>query len=72
VGAGWTTTYTSEFNLDAQTQLATTPQDRYGASFQAGVEFATIKGMTCYIAFDGAVLTDKQRYGGQMGLLVPF
>jgi len=28
--------------------------------------------MTCYIAFDGAVLTDKQRYGGQMGLLVPF
>jgi outer membrane autotransporter protein len=72
VGAGWTTTYTSEFNLDAETQLTTTPQDRYGASFQAGVEFATIKGMTCYIAFDGAVLTDKQRYGGQMGILVPF
>jgi hypothetical protein len=34
--------------------------------------FATIKGMTCYIAFDGAVLTDKQRYGGQMGILVAF
>ena len=72
VGSGWNTTYTSEFNLDAATQLTTTPQDRYGASFQAGVEFATIKGMTCYIAFDGAVLTDKQRYGGQVGVLVPF
>ena len=72
VGDGWTPTYTSDFNLGEPTQVASSPEDRYGASFQAGIEFATVKGVTAYIAFDGAALTDKQRYGGQVGLLVPF
>jgi hypothetical protein len=41
-------------------------------SFQAGLEFARISGATAYIAFDGAVLTGKQRFGGQVGVMVPF
>ena len=72
VGAGWTPTYTSDFNLGEPTKMASSPEDRYGANFQAGIQFATIKGVTAYIAFDGAAMTDKQRYGGQVGLLVPF
>ena len=72
VGAGWAPTYTSDFNLGVDTQLDTGPPDRYGVSFQAGVEFARIDGMTAYVAFDGAVLTGKQRFGGQIGVLVPF
>ena len=72
VGAGWAPVYTSEFNLNEATQLATGPEDRYGVSFQAGLEFARISGATAYIAFDGAVLTGKQRFGGQVGVMVPF
>ncbi len=72
VGSGWTPTYTSDFNLGEPTKMASSPEDRYGANFQAGIQFATIKGVTAYIAFDGAAMTDKQRYGGQVGLLVPF
>lgn len=72
VGAGWAPVYTSEFNLNESTQLATGPEDRYGVSFQAGLEFARISGATAYIAFDGAVLTGKQRFGGQVGVMVPF
>ena len=72
VGAGWAPVYTSDFNLGAPTQLDQGPEDRYGVSFQAGLELARIDGVTAYIAFDGAVLTGKQRYGGQIGVLVPF
>ncbi|MEI6475965.1 MAG: autotransporter outer membrane beta-barrel domain-containing protein, partial [Planctomycetota bacterium] len=72
VGDGWAPTYTSDFNLGEPTKMSTSPEDRYGASFQAGIQFATVKGVTAYIAFDGAAMTDKQRYGGQVGLLVPF
>ena len=72
VGAGWAPVYTSEFNLGAPTQLDQGPEGRYGVSFQAGLELARINGATAYIAFDGAVLTGKQRYGGQIGVLVPF
>jgi len=72
VGAGWAPVYTSEFNLNDPAQLATGPDDRYGVSFQAGLEFARISGATAYIAFDGAVLTGKQRFGGQVGVMVPF
>lgn len=72
VGAGWAPVYTSEFNLGAATQLDSGPEDRYGVSFQAGFEFARISGATAYIAFDGAVLSGKQRFGGQVGVMVPF
>ena len=72
VGAGWAPTYTSDFNLGVPTQLDEGPEDRYGVSFQAGLEIARLNGATAYIAFDGAVLTGKQRYGGQIGVLVPF
>lgn len=72
VGDGWAPAWTSDFQLGEQQRLATAPIDRYGVSFQAGVEIATIKGMTAFIAFDGAVITGKQRFGGQVGVLVPF
>lgn len=72
VGAGWAPVYTSEFNLGADTQVDTTPPDRYGITVQAGLELARINGVTAYIAFDGAWVTDKQRYGGQIGVVVPF
>ena len=72
VGDGWAPVYTSDFNLDEATQVATAPMDRYGVNVQLGVELASIKGMTAFIAFDGAWLTGKQRYGGQIGVFVPF
>jgi len=72
VGAGWAPTYTSDFALGEQQQLLSGPPDRYGVSFQAGLELAKVNGVTAYAAFDGAVLTGKQRFGGQVGVLVPF
>jgi autotransporter-associated beta strand protein len=72
VGDGWAPAWTSDFQLGEQQRLATAPMDRYGVSFQAGVEIATIKGMTAFVAFDGAVVTGKQRFGGQFGVVVPF
>ena len=72
VGAGWAPTYTSDFDLGEQRQLQSGPPDRYGVSFQAGLELAKVNGVTAYAAFDGAVLTGKQRFGGQVGVLVPF
>lgn len=68
----WAPTYTSDFNLGRPIQLQDGPPDRYGVQFQAGLEFATPSGLTAYIAFDGAVLTGKQRYGGQVGFLLRF
>jgi outer membrane autotransporter protein len=72
VGAGWAPVYTSDFNLDVPTQVDTAPLDRYGVNVQLGIELASIKGMTAFVAFDGAWLTGKQRYGGQIGVFVPF
>jgi outer membrane autotransporter protein len=72
VGDGWAPVYTSDFNLNEATQVATAPIDRYGVNVQLGIELASIKGMTAFIAFDGAWLTGKQRYGGQVGVFVPF
>jgi outer membrane autotransporter protein len=72
VGAGWAPTYTSDFNLGVPTQYDEGPIDRYGATVQAGLEFAMGSRATAYIAFDGAWLTGKQRYGGQVGIFVPF
>jgi outer membrane autotransporter protein len=68
----WAPVYTSEFNLNQPTQVSGDPEDRYGGTLQAGIEFARFDGMTAYIAFDGAWLTGKQRYGGQIGVFVPF
>jgi outer membrane autotransporter protein len=72
VGDGWAPVYTSDFNLNEATQVATAPMDRYGVNVQLGLELASIKGVTAFIAFDGAWLTGKQRYGGQIGVFVPF
>ena len=69
---GWAPTYTSAFNLGQTTSTLSGPPDRYGGNIQAGLEFATVKGVNAYIAFDGAVMTDKQRFGGQIGVFVPF
>ena len=60
------------WDLGAPTQNTSGPPDRYGGNVQAGIEFATVKGVTAYIAVDGAVMTDKQRFGGQVGVFVPF
>jgi autotransporter-associated beta strand protein len=72
VGGGWAPVYTSDFNLGEATQAGDGPPDRYGVTFQAGIELARITGVTLYAAFDGAVLTGKQRFGGQFGVVVPF
>ena len=72
VGDGWAPVYTSDFNLGEATQAGDGPPDRYGVTFQAGIELARITGVTLYAAFDGAVLTGKQRFGGQFGVVVPF
>jgi hypothetical protein len=68
----WAPQWTSDFELGETQQLGTAPLDRYGVNVQAGLEFASYKGITAYAAFDGAWLTDKQRYGGQIGVQVPF
>jgi outer membrane autotransporter protein len=68
----WAPQWTSDFELGQTQQLGTAPIDRYGVNVQAGLEFASYKGITAYAAFDGAWLTDKQRYGGQIGVQVPF
>jgi hypothetical protein len=68
----WAPTYTSDFNLGRPIQLQHEPPDRYGVEFQAGLEFAAPSGLTAFIAFDGAVFSGKQRFGGQVGLLFRF
>jgi outer membrane autotransporter protein len=72
MGDGWAPVYTSDFNLGESMQFAGDPEDRYGGNIQVGLEFARFDGMTAFIAFDGAWLTGKQRYGGQIGVFVPF
>ena len=46
--------------------------DQYGASFQAGVEFAAARGWTAYISFNGMAMTDTTVYGGQIGMNIAF
>jgi hypothetical protein len=48
------------------------PETRYGASFEAGVEFASYKGITAYCSFNGMQFENEQQYGGQIGVIVPF
>lgn len=72
MGDGWAPTWTSDFQLGDPQQLGTPAPDRYGVSLQLGIEFAMVEGITAFCAFDGAFVTGKQRYGGQVGIVIPF
>jgi hypothetical protein len=68
----WDVTATNAYSATPGYSVYGSPETRYGASFEAGVEFASYKGVTAYCSFNGMQLDNEQQYGGQIGVIVPF
>ncbi len=68
----WDVTATNAYSATPGYSVYGSPETRYGASFEAGVEFASYKGITAYCSFNGMQLDNEQQYGGQIGVIVPF
>jgi outer membrane autotransporter protein len=68
----WSTTATNAFDAGNVFTFEEGPNDRYGATFEAGIEWANLQGMTVYASFNGMAAGGKERFGGQVGVIVPF
>ena len=68
----WDVTATNAYSATPGYTVYGSPETRYGASFEAGVEFASYKGITAYCSFNGMQFENEQQYGGQIGVVVPF
>lgn len=68
----WSETATNGFSGAQVFTFGEGANDQYGASFQAGLEFATTLGWTAYVSFNGMAMTDTTVYGGQLGINVVF
>jgi outer membrane autotransporter protein len=68
----WDVTATNAYSATPGYSVYGSPETRYGASFEAGVEFASYKGITAYCSFNGMQFENEQQYGGQIGVIVPF
>jgi hypothetical protein len=68
----WDVTATNAYSATPGYTVYGSPETRYGASFEAGVEFASYKGITAYCSFNGMQFENEQQYGGQIGVIVPF
>ncbi|MFM9145904.1 MAG: autotransporter outer membrane beta-barrel domain-containing protein, partial [Phycisphaerales bacterium] len=68
----WSTTATNVFDAGNTFTFEEGPNDRYGATVEAGIEWANIQGMTVYTSFNALAAGGKERFGGQVGVFVPF
>ena len=68
----WDVTATNAYSATPGYSVYGSPETRYGVSFEAGVEFASYKGVTAYCSFNGMQFENEQQYGGQIGVIVPF
>lgn len=68
----WDVTATNAYSATPGYSVYGSPDTRYGVSFEAGVEFASYKGVTAYCSFNGLQFENEQQYGGQIGVIVPF
>ena len=68
----WDITATNAYSATPGYSVYGSPETRYGVSFEAGVEFASYKGVTAYCSFNGMQFENEQQYGGQIGVIVPF
>jgi hypothetical protein len=68
----WDATATNAYSATPGYTVYGSPETRVGATFEAGIEFASYKGITAYGSFNGQVLDSEQQYGGQVGLNIPF
>jgi hypothetical protein len=68
----WDVTATNAYSATPGYTVYGSPETRYGASFEAGVEFASYKGITAYCSFNGMQFENEQQYGGQIGVVIPF
>jgi outer membrane autotransporter protein len=68
----WSETATNGFSGAQVFTYGEGADDQYGASFEAGLEFATSNRWTAYISFNGMAMTDTTVYGGQIGINIPF
>jgi hypothetical protein len=68
----WSETATNGFSGAQVFTFSEGANDQYGASFEAGLEFAAIAGWTAYISFNGMAMTDTTVFGGQIGINLAF
>jgi len=68
----WSESATNGFSGAQVFSYSEGADNQYGASFQAGLEFATANRWTAYISFNGMAMTDTTLYGGQIGINIPF
>jgi outer membrane autotransporter protein len=68
----WTESATNGFSGAQVFTYSEGADDQYGASFEAGLEFATSNRWTAYISFNGMAMTDTTVFGGQIGINIPF
>ena len=68
----WSESATNGFSGAQVFTFSEGADDQYGASFQAGLEFAASAGWSAYISFNGMALTDTTVYGGQVGISIGF
>ena len=68
----WDVTATNAYSATPGYSVYGSPETRYGSSFEAGVEFASYKGITAYCSFNGLQFENENQYGGQIGVVIPF
>ena len=68
----WSESATNGFSGAQVFTFSEGADDQYGASFEAGLEFASIGGWTAYVSFNGLAMTDTTVFGGQLGINLSF
>jgi uncharacterized protein with beta-barrel porin domain len=68
----WSESATNGFSGAQVFTFSEGADDQYGASFEAGLEFANVGGWTAYVSFNGLAMTDTTVFGGQLGINLSF
>jgi uncharacterized protein YhjY with autotransporter beta-barrel domain len=68
----WSETASSSFSGADVFSFTEGTDEQYGASYQAGLEFAAAERWTAYISFNGMSMTDTNVFGGQIGINFEF
>lgn len=68
----WSESATNGFSGAQVFTFSEGADDQYGASFEAGLEFANVGGWTAYVSFNGLAMTDTTVFGGQIGINLSF
>jgi hypothetical protein len=68
----WSETATNGFTGAQVFTFSEGAAEQYGASFEGGLELASIGGWTAYVSFNGMAMTDTTILGGQIGINLSF